>query len=103
MNKIRGEVKFKANKSEYVLIPTFNAIAAIEGELEKSIIRILNEIETKGLTLLEQKVIIKHGLKASNIEITNEELIEIIQSVGYINTYKYSCEFLSNIIAKPKI
>jgi hypothetical protein len=95
VNKYRGEVKITLQGQELVLRPTLQALCSIEAELGKSIIILLSDFESKGLTLDEQVVIIQASVSCTY---SRDELRSVLYEQGLLTTLPAVCQFLQYAI-----
>jgi hypothetical protein len=95
-NEQRGEVSVVLNGVNYVLRPTFEALAYIEGQIGKSLFTLLSQFSEKGITLNEQITIIKIGAEASGtkINLTDQELGKLILKTSLTSVIATVCKFV---------
>jgi hypothetical protein len=86
-NKSRGEVSIDLAGKKHILRPSFQAICAIEGELNKSILDILIGISEKKLRLSDMVSVVKHGMHAyqENSTILGKNIGSDIYEAGLVN------------------
>jgi hypothetical protein len=79
-NKYRGEITIKLPSGKYIMRPTFNALCEIETAIDKSLIILLSNFESKGISINEQHLVIEAGIKAGGQPAPldlNEELMKL--------------------------
>jgi tail tube GTA-gp10-like protein len=79
-NKYRGEVDIHLAGNKYLMRPTLGALCEIEDALGKSIITLLDQFSSKGLTLNEQAHIIVEGVKATGEALKYQVVLQDIGS-----------------------
>ena len=95
-NKNRGEISIDLEGKKHILRTSFQAICAIEGELNKSILDILIGISENKLKLSDMVSVVKHGMHAyqGNSTILDENIGSEIYEAGLVNIMPTIIRFL---------
>jgi hypothetical protein len=91
-------LKFEYQGKEYVLRPTFGAIADIENKLDCGFINLVEKIAEKGILVNEQQTIWYYGLKYGGNQLSMQEIKEIFNCLGMVKITTISCQFIKLII-----
>ena len=95
VNRNRGETALVLQEKTYTLVPSFQVLASIEGELNCSILDLIAKIsQGQFLQLKEIEVIIRHAI-SQQIE---EDLRELIYKVGVVVIFPQIVVFLKNAL-----
>jgi len=97
-NPLRAETEVKLGNKQITLRPSFQALCEIEEELGESILNILTNIASKGLTLKQQASIIYYGSKAGGYLLTKDEVEKLLIQRGIGYNYLKIIEFLKKAI-----
>lgn len=93
ISNIRAEVEITINKTSYLLRPTFAALCSIEQQINKSVITLMLNIQTKGILITEVIAIIKAGIRAAG-GIIPEDIEQLIYLEGLTKFIPIICKFL---------
>ena len=93
-NRYRGEVKLRLAEQNFVMRPTFQALCSIEGDLDKSLIILISELQNKGILLSEQIIIIKHGLTAAGNDMSHSDIEVMLSNSNIAEVFNQICLFL---------
>ncbi len=99
-NKNRGEIYIELAGRKHILRPSFQAICAIEGELNISILDILIDVSKKKLKLSDMISIVKHGMYAyqGNLDMSDEDIGNDIYEAGLVNIMPQIVQFLESAV-----
>ena len=96
VNKNRGEIGITLGTKQYIMRPSFQALCSIEGEVEKSMVDMLLNLENNKLKLTEIESIVRNGIAAyeKNPPIESENIGSLICASGIINIMPKIIAFL---------
>lgn len=94
MNKLRGESKITLGGSDYALLPSHQALAAIETRLDLGIIQVVNRLLRFDARTTDIAVIVEEGIRAAGGKVP-EDLPGLLQEHGIVSAYKIVSDFLT--------
>lgn len=97
-NKYRGEVTLKLQDKEYILAPTYTAIAEIEDQLDLSITKLISQLATNP-KIKTVATIIYAGIQAYNeTEVTVPQIGQMLVAEGYLDVLNRSGDPIINFL-----
>lgn len=97
--KLKGEVSFKALASTFTLVVDFNAICAIEEELDIKIDEIGDRLKGSGKTI---RSVFRIGLAARHGALTDFEAGNLIQEIGVMKAAELLAEAMTASFPEAK-
>ncbi len=101
-NSYIGEIGFSLDDKEYVMRPSFGAIAEIESKIEMSIFNLIELIHKRGMLLNEQKIIFFYSLKYGSGEIGMKTAEDILLKLGPIKSLEYCLRIIEQFFPEVK-
>lgn len=96
-NNHMGEITLKLDGVDYVLRPTFEAMAQIENQTGQGVLLLTNKLIAGSARLTDIAIIIAEGIKASDNKIPND-FYDKIMKTGYVALIDQVSVFLSKAV-----
>jgi hypothetical protein len=93
-NKYVGETKVKLGDIEKTMRPTINCMIAIESELGKGILEVINDLSAGKVSFKAIESVVYNGLKAYGYDTPRHEVGELIMREGLVNVAHSVVTFL---------
>ncbi|WP_398470718.1 GTA-gp10 family protein [Tardiphaga sp.] len=94
-DRTRNEIDFVVGENTRVMRATVDAMLAIEGELGKSLMRVVQEFTQVDYGMRTLTSVIFHGLKGGENKVSPKEVAEDILAIGTDQAAYFAMKFLN--------